>query len=277
MERVEAQNTLRHLTGREKRALAEYLRRLKEEYGDTVVRVVLYGSKVRGDWDEGSDLDLLVVMGSDDPHLLEAVGQISFPLKLDSGVSLSDLVVGASRYDWMRSHEEPLFRNIRDEGVELWPDYQPSADECPQPLRNSRPREEQVDENTKLIIGMRLERCRDDIETAGLLIEQGKYRQAISRAYYAVFAIASAALLAFDVRFHKHSAVESAVHQYLVKPGLIEPQYGRIYSQAFKYRLEADYKDEAQFSEEKARHILDDAERFVARLEKYLRSVEAIE
>jgi uncharacterized protein (UPF0332 family) len=42
-------------------------------------------------------------------------------------------------------------------------------------------------------------------------------------------------------------------------------------------RLEADYKDEAQFSEEEARRILDDAERFVARLEEYLRSVKAIE
>jgi len=32
-----------------------------------------------------------------------------------------------------------------------------------------------------------------------------------------------------------------------------------------------------QFSEEKARQILNDAERFVARLEEYLRSVKAIE
>lgn len=278
LERVKVQDTaLRHLTAREKRALAEYLRRLEEEYGDTVVRVVLYGSKVRGDYDKESDLDLLVVMGSDDPRLLEAVSQISFPLKLDYGVTLSDLVVGASRYEWMRSHEEPLFRNIRDEGVELWPRYRPTADERPQPRRHLKPWEEQVDENTRLIIGMRLERCKDDIETAELLIEWGKYRPAISRAYYAVFTIASAALLVFDFRLHKHSAVESAVHQYLVKPGLIEPEYGRIYSRAFKHRLEADYKDEAQFSAEKARQILSDAERFVARLEKYLRSVGAIE
>jgi uncharacterized protein (UPF0332 family) len=50
-----------------------------------------------------------------------------------------------------------------------------------------------------------MERCKDDMETAGLLIEKGKYRQAISRVHYAILAIASAALLVFDIRFHKHS------------------------------------------------------------------------
>ena len=49
-----------------------------------------------------------------------------------------------------------------------------------------------------------MERCKDGIETAGLLIEQGRYRQAISRVHYAVFAIASATLLVFDIRLHKH-------------------------------------------------------------------------
>lgn len=268
---------LRHLTTPEKKALTEYLRRLEEAYGDTVLRVVLYGSKVRGDYDQESDLDLLVVMNSDDPHLLEAVDQLSFPLKLDYGVALSELVVGASRYEWMRRHEEPLFRNIRDEGVELWPNYQPAPDERPQPRRHSKPWEEQVDENTKLIIGIRLERCKEDLKFAHLLLKEGGYRQCISRAYYAVFMIASAALLVFDFRFHKHSAVASAVHQYLIRPGLIEPEYGRIYSQAFKHRLDADYKDEAHFTEEEARQILSDAERFVARLEQYLRKVGAIE
>ena len=53
---MKAHDTLEHLTGREKRALAEYLRRLEGEYGDTVIRVVLYGFNVRGDCDEESDL-----------------------------------------------------------------------------------------------------------------------------------------------------------------------------------------------------------------------------
>jgi hypothetical protein len=41
-----------------------------------------------------------------------------------------------------------------------------------------------------------MERCKGDIETAGLLTERGKYRQAISRVHY-VFAISLAALKIF--------------------------------------------------------------------------------
>jgi hypothetical protein len=41
-----------------------------------------------------------------------------------------------------------------------------------------------------------MERCKGDTETAGLLTEQGKYRQAISRVHY-VFAISLVALKIF--------------------------------------------------------------------------------
>jgi len=42
---------LRHLNSREKAALSEFVARLREKYADQVVLVVLFGSKVRGDFD----------------------------------------------------------------------------------------------------------------------------------------------------------------------------------------------------------------------------------
>ncbi len=52
-----------------------------------------------------------------------------------------------------------------------------------------------MDENTKIIIGIRLEKAKDDLKRSQSLCAEGGYRQAISRAYYAIFAIATAALL----------------------------------------------------------------------------------
>ncbi|MBI5648881.1 MAG: HEPN domain-containing protein [Chloroflexi bacterium] len=134
-----------------------------------------------------------------------------------------------------------------------------------------------MDTQTKDIISVRLEKAKDDIKWARSNLEQGGYRQSINRAYYAVFAIATAALLTLNVTRKKHSGVESAFHQFLVKPGLIEPEYATIYRASFKEREDADYADTTNFTQAQAHQVLADAEKFVERVEKYLRQVGALE
>ncbi|MBI5648879.1 MAG: HEPN domain-containing protein [Chloroflexi bacterium] len=125
-------------------------------------------------------------------------------------------------------------------------------------------------------MGIRLEKAKDDVARAGEFIAIGAYRQAISRAYYAVFAIASAVLLTIGQKRKKHSGIESAFNYFLVKPGLIEPEYGAIYIKAYRARQDADYADTTDFTKAKARQAFTDAEKFVERVEKYLREVGAI-
>ncbi len=134
-----------------------------------------------------------------------------------------------------------------------------------------------MDENTKIIIGIRLEKAKDDLKRSQSLFAEGGYRQAISRAYYAIFAVATAALLTQHVTRKRHSGVESAFHQFLVKPGPIEPEYGTIYIRAFRARQDADYADTMDFTEASAHQVLSDAEKFVARIEEYLHQVGALE
>ena len=57
-----------HLKPNERAALATLVERLRQRYGDDLLRVVLFGSKARSDSDE-SDLDVLVVVRMpDDDH-----------------------------------------------------------------------------------------------------------------------------------------------------------------------------------------------------------------
>jgi uncharacterized protein (UPF0332 family) len=85
--------------------------------------------------------------------------------------------------------------------------------------------------------------------------------------------MASAALFSQSVQRAKHSGVESAFSQYLVKPGHIEPEFSHIYQKARRQREEADYADIPIVDEAVARQTLADAERFVNRLERFLRDV----
>ena len=60
-DRLLAEERLPYLTDRERKSLARFLERLEAECGDRVQRVVLFGSRARGDHDAESDVDLLVV------------------------------------------------------------------------------------------------------------------------------------------------------------------------------------------------------------------------
>jgi uncharacterized protein (UPF0332 family) len=136
-----------------------------------------------------------------------------------------------------------------------------------------------MDEETRrIIVGVRLEKCKEDLKAARELLKLGFLRAAVNRAYYGVFHITSAALLTLDIERSKHSGVQSAFSQYLVTPGHIEPEYSRIYGRARRLREDYDYADELRDLDEKiAADLLADAERFVTRMERYLREVGAVE
>lgn len=127
-------------------------------------------------------------------------------------------------------------------------------------------------------IQVRLARDRDDLATARDDLAQRHSRGAVNRAYYTVFHAASAALLWLDIERARHSGTQSAFGEFLVKPGHVEPEFGRIYTRARKAREEQDYDlDAAPLTVQDAERIVADAEHFVTRLERYLHEVGAID
>lgn len=133
-----------------------------------------------------------------------------------------------------------------------------------------------MEEHVQAYARLRLEYAHEELETARDNIARGHFRAAVSRAYYAVFYIATAALFSHSVQRSKHAGVESAFSQFLVKPGHIEPEYSRLYQRARRQREEADYADDPQVDETTAQQTLADAERFVDRLERFLREAGAL-
>lgn len=112
--------------------------------------------------------------------------------------------------------------------------------------------------------------ARDDLTRA-------HWRGAVNRSYYTIFHAASAVLLWLDIERSRHSGTQAAFGEFLVKRGNIEPKFGRIYTRARKAREEQDYDlDVAPPTEQDAKQIVDDAERFVSRMKRFLREEGAI-
>lgn len=106
------------------RTLEETLRQLeiglRQLYGDRYRGLVLYGSYARGEADEGSDVDLLLLLagpveaGREIRHSSALLSRLS----LESDVVLSVIPVAARDY---YSSREPYLENVRREGRPLTP------------------------------------------------------------------------------------------------------------------------------------------------------------
>jgi uncharacterized protein (UPF0332 family) len=106
-----------------------------------------------------------------------------------------------------------------------------------------------------------LSRASQELGAARVLADNDFPRQAASRAYFAAFYSAEAALLALGETRSRHSGVVSAFGRLVVKDGGLDPEIGRLLNDLFAARGEADY-GEGTGSEEAAAAIAD-AERFV--------------
>ena len=95
-----------------------------------------------------------------------------------------------------------------------------------------------------------------------------RYDFAANRAYYASFYAASAVLLAAGRKFTKHSGVRGAVHQDLIKPGLLDATWGRAYDRMFEARQAADYLELVEVEQSQATELLDLARGFVAEMKR---------
>jgi uncharacterized protein len=116
-----------------------------------------------------------------------------------------------------------------------------------------------------------IDRSREELEAARKLVESGFPRQAISRAYYAAFYAARAALEAAGEQSPKtHSGMRSRFSDLARSTPALGPDIGRSLSQLGTDRTEADYDEPTMTAEEanaaidKARHVVDVVERAIA-------------
>lgn len=86
-----------------------------------------------------------------------------------------------------------------------------------------------------------LDKAKDAIEAAELLLGGGKNSFAAGRAYYAMFYTAEALLFEKGLDFSKHGGVHAAYGQHFAKTGILDVKFHRFLLDAFRIRVEGDY------------------------------------
>ncbi len=130
-----------------------------------------------------------------------------------------------------------------------------------------------MDEQAKALSKYRLEKARQLLQSADMLMNMTKdYNSVVNRCYYAIFHSVRSILALERKDFEKHSAVISYFRRMYIKTNIISVDASDILGEAFNSRNESDYKDFFEVSREQAEQQLCNAKRFMEIVEVYLKS-----
>ena len=125
-------------------------------------------------------------------------------------------------------------------------------------------------EKIRILSNYRLEKAKQDFETAKINFEHCMLAQSVNRSYYSAFH-ALRALLAYDKFDSKrHSSILGYFNKNYIANGKIEQEYYRIIVSAFDIRTRSDYQDFYIVDKDDARKLLVDVERFIKMIESYI-------
>lgn len=117
----------------------------------------------------------------------------------------------------------------------------------------------------------RIDKAKEEFETASVLVDMGRFSQSINRSYYAIFHAVRALLALDEVDFKKHSGVISYFQQHYIKTKKLDNDLSNILVTASTIRNQSDYNDFFVVSRESAGQQLTNADRFIKEIELYLK------
>jgi uncharacterized protein (UPF0332 family) len=124
-----------------------------------------------------------------------------------------------------------------------------------------------LNETAADLVRYRMQNCKEKLSSAKILLENGKFKDSISRSYYAMFTAARALLATKHLDSSKHTGVVSLFNQHFVKQGIVTNDLGRMLMKGKDLRQDGDYKDFVETSMEETQEQYNDAEKFIEEIE----------
>ena len=112
-------DSLEHLTGDEKKAVAEIRKHVNRLVGSRLKGLYVFGSKARGDYDAESDVDLAILVDDLDNPMKRRIIDIVVEVETRYIVVISSLVLSWKEFSHLLERERRLALDIEKEGIPI--------------------------------------------------------------------------------------------------------------------------------------------------------------
>jgi uncharacterized protein (UPF0332 family) len=120
----------------------------------------------------------------------------------------------------------------------------------------------------------RLEKAKECLSVARILLQSEKYDSATNRSYYCIFHCMRSVIALENVDFKKHSALISYFRQHYIKTGIFDKRLSDIITVLFRMREKSDYDDFYIIAKKDVEVQVENAGYFLAQIESYLSALE---
>jgi len=114
MKRIDLKNKL---TEKEKSILLEFKRDLLKKYPDEIIKIIIFGSKARGDAHAESDIDVLVIIKPDNWQVIDAIRTIGYNLDQSIDYKLSIQAFSETHYNYLQENNFQFTNNVARDGI----------------------------------------------------------------------------------------------------------------------------------------------------------------
>lgn len=123
----------------------------------------------------------------------------------------------------------------------------------------------------KEYINLRWKLAKEKIEAAKVLLRNKKYRDTISRAYYAIYYAAKALLLYHGQDPHTHKGVDILFRKFCATHKKPQETFAKILSVMREERLNADYREKVRITQVDAQEAIDMAQSFLKEIRNLIK------
>jgi len=112
--------SLKHMSKKEIQALARFGGTVKSCLGEYLVSMSVFGSKVRGDFTETSDIDILIIVKERSLPIMDQIAEITSDLNIEFDLSIAPVVFSENEYDMnAKVMASPFSLAVQEEGLLL--------------------------------------------------------------------------------------------------------------------------------------------------------------
>jgi len=107
------------LSAKEKSALKHFKASLEQTLGSQLIELKLFGSKARGDDRPNSDMDVLVIVATDDWHIRDKVYDVATDVLLQMDVCISPKVISKTIFVQLCKEGTSFIYNISKDAITI--------------------------------------------------------------------------------------------------------------------------------------------------------------